>query len=208
MYNLSDSIRFQLKGGLKFQGSIAKFYLKNIDKNLKKGHVDFQLLKDIVDSYKRPQIKNAICIHMRLADACNFKCHKKQDVVQETLHIIDQYSLSKVYKKSLIFYKNHINKNERLSQQIIQNLIHHLKKRGINAEWIANDVDEDFISLSTAACYIPTFRGFSWLSASINPNKVFWEIQNPPDFDWVWSKDYIPALNEGYKFQKQLYNNT
>ena len=208
MYNLSDIIRFQLKGGLKFKGSIAKFYLKNVDKNLKKGHVDFELLKSVVDSYKKPQIKNAICIHMRLSDACDFKCHEKQDVVQEILQIIDKNDLSKDYKKSLIFYKNHINKNEQLSQQIIQNLIHHLKKRSINAEWVANDVDEDFISLSTAACYIPTFRGFSWLSASINPNQVFWEIQNPPDFDWVWCKNYIPSINEGYKFQKQLCNNT
>ena len=214
MYNLADIIRFQMTGH-KSKGSLAETYLSSLSKNQKdesvdaepirypnqNGRVDFELLSNIVNARKLPPVKNAICIHMRLADSCDFKCHKEKNIVGEVLKIIDKNNLASDYKKSLVFYKNHINKNESISQEIIKTLLLELEKRGIHSKCVGGDVDEDFITLSTASCYVPTFRGFSWLSASINPNQVFWDIQNPPHFNWVWNKDLIPSLNEGYEFQ-------
>ena len=209
MYNLADILRFRHKRGLEYKGSIAEKYLRMLDASkLQKPHIDFDLLKDIVNSYDIGKELDCICIHLRLGDLLS--SHQRHAgytnaVVDDIISIVTRNNLHEKYNKCKIFYGNHTGKanteyTDNCSQKIIVTLITNLKKLNIDSVTESNSVDEDFIKIATGECFIPTIRGFSWLAASINPNDVYWDIQDPPKFDWALIQSARPTLVSGYEF--------
>ena len=78
MYNLTDILRFRFKRGLDYKGSLAEKYLVQLDRSkTPKYHVDFGLLKEIIDSYDTRKETNCICIHMRLGDIIKNEKYKR-----------------------------------------------------------------------------------------------------------------------------------
>ena len=76
-----------------------------------------------------------------------------------------------------VYYGNHNNLKHKESLEFIDGLkilLH--EKFFINLQLISDKVDVDFCNLCNEPCMIPTTGGFSWLSASINPNNVIWDI--------------------------------
>ena len=82
--------------------------------------------------------------------------------------------------------------------------IDELKSLGIDSTIVSGSVDSDFIELATCRCYIPTITGFGWLAASINPNEVYWDIQNPPHFDYEPNRKYRSGLVKGYNHHLKI----
>lgn len=211
LYNLSDIIRFKREHGLNFQGSIAEEYLtiqgppyyqEGFFDNL---NIDFKCLQDIVK--KRVLNKNndnCFAIHARVFDYLH-----KVHTVDHFIKIINKYKLNIKFSKCLLFYGNHkTNLKQSIIQQsedYIQQLKNQIEDLGFTCELVSNSADEDFVALATSKFYIAGARGFGWLAASINPNEVIWDFQNPPKF--TWEKRYLrEGLLNGYEFHKKIKN--
>jgi hypothetical protein len=199
IYNLADIIRFKLQYGLSFDGSLAKKYLENCPHDVS---IDFDLLRKIVCEYNIEPEKDAMCVHVRLGDILGFDQYKNN--MPDIYSIIKHHELHKKYHKCKLFYGNHNNKFVKESQEILENLCEKLEEIGLNVAIESNEVDEDFIKLSTAQCYVAGQRGFGWLAASINPNQVYWDMQNPPYFDWLLNRKFLGSMISGYEYHRKI----
>ena len=71
-------------------------------------------------------------------------------------------------------------------------------------------MNEDFCSLAACKHYLPSIRGFSWLTASINPNNVIWDIFSEKQFHWHVKLDKTLIIEEkenyanGIEYQRKL----
>jgi len=120
--------------------------------------------------------------------------------LKEKKCLTQKYNLLKSFDSCFLFTGNHNNINERESIQYNLNVKSEIEKLNLNCEIISGSVDDDFSLLSTSECYIAGYRGFSWLSACINPNLVIWDIQDPPNFPWVYPRSQINQAIQGYDF--------
>jgi len=200
IYELTDIIRYNKPDGLKFKNSIAEEY---ISKNNYNSGVNFPLLKEIVEDRANEPEENVISIHVRLGDILSYVKYARY--LPNFIEIIMHYGLNKKFNKCNIYYGNHLDgkcsyANHEKSIFIIEMMMKKLNNIGIKSKIISRSADEDFVALSTSLCYVCGIRGFSWLSASINPNLVYWDAQNPPYFDWVLDSSQKPLLNQGYKY--------
>tara|TARA_B110000444_G_C18843142_1_gene600156 strand:- start:3045 stop:3707 length:663 start_codon:yes stop_codon:yes gene_type:complete len=209
IYNLSDIVRFKRKHGLNFKGSIGYEYLmKQQGPFFDWGvfdhcSVDFQCLQDIVKKRQSQAKKDTFAIHVRA-----FDCIDKVPDVDVFLKIIKKYNLHSRFRNCMLFYGNHKkgleNSQVKKSESYLKKLKNKIEKLNLTCELVSKSVDEDFISLATAKCYIAGYRGFGWLAASINPNEVIWDIQDPPVFPWLVNQDFKEGLIEGYEFHKSI----
>lgn len=213
-YNLADIIRFKRKSGLNFKGSIAYEYLmKQREPFFDWGvfdhfSVDFQCLQDIVKKRQTQQAeKDTFVIHVRAFDVIEL-CPNPDFFIK----IIKKYSLHTRFKNCLLFYGNHKkgldDSQVKKSKNYLKKLKNKIEKLRLSCELVSKSADEDFISLATAKCYIAGYRGFGWLAASINPNEVIWDIQEPLTFPWLLNPDLKQGLIEGYKFHKSIKSGT
>jgi hypothetical protein len=231
MYNIADLIRFNLKRGKDFkEESIVCKYLNQIEQPLYEGKqpgapsrapwmpakapkINFKLLYDIVNQRKiQPMNEDCFVVHVRAGDIM----HQMDRFFKPEMYsdIIKKYNLDKRFKRCMIVTGNHLSgevAKVKESSEYINKLQKEIEKSSIVCELISGDVDDDFAILATAKCYVAGFRGFAWLAASINPNEVIWDIQNPPEFPWLtnWAydshrKDYISQLIEGWEFHRQI----
>tara|TARA_R110001599_G_scaffold280955_1_gene482537 strand:- start:319 stop:957 length:639 start_codon:yes stop_codon:yes gene_type:complete len=209
MYNLSDIVRYKKDYGLKYKGSIAYQYLTEQGPPYygaaayNSSKIDFECLKSIVEkTCTQSADDDTFVIHVRAFDVIelspNPDCFIK---------IIKKYSLHIRFRNCLLFYGNH---NKGLSDARIKKSINYLEvlknkieELNLTCELVSKSADEDFISLATAKCYIAGYRGFGWLAASINPNEVIWDIQDPPVFPWLFDQNSKDDLIEGYEFYKK-----
>lgn len=220
MYNLCDLIKYKKRRGLNFKGSIAHEYLIKQGEPFY-GHerelqeIDFAFLQSITRKRVKMQFgDDAFVIHARLFDGFNNNT-PEWDVF---IKIIKKYELNIKFKKCIVFYGNHKNNIDdsliKKSEWYLKKLKDEIEKLNLTCELSGSSeypgplgferTDEDFAALSNAKCYIAGYRGFGWLSASINPNEVIWDIQNPPNFTWLhgrWRE--VDYLMKGYNFQKQ-----
>jgi hypothetical protein len=196
MYNLSDKIRYHLQSTLELcdSSTIAYQYINRLnfedlnmgtwrdfykgDNSLTLPNINFSLLRGIVDEKKVPIPKNnAFAIHLRLGDKIrdpvisNFKTLLSE--------LIKKHELNLKYKLCRVYYGNHNNTNHKESLEFIESLKNFLKEKFfIDLKFVSNEPDIDFCNLCNEPCLIPTTGGFSWLSASINPNNVIWDMLN------------------------------
>ena len=209
IYNLSDIVRFKRESGLNFKGSIAYEYLMKQQgpffdwEVFDHFSVDFECLQDIVKKRQTQQgKKDTFVIHVRA-----FDCIDKVPDVDVFLKIIKKHNLHVRFRNCLLFYGNHRKGLEDSQVKKSENYLEKLKRKieelNINCKLVSKSVDEDFVSLSTAKCYIAGYRGFGWLAAAINPNEVIWDIQEPPIFPWLLNQDLKEGLIEGYEFYKK-----
>jgi hypothetical protein len=231
MYNLGDIIRFNFKRGLDFEeSSIAFQYLKKTKNPLTDDiyqtppSVDFQLLYEIVNKRERQPLEDStFVIHARTGDWLHLAPPQ-----QAFIDVIHKYNLNKRFKKCGIVYakqpwrvclsgygENAHNKdvkdalghtpeeNLSKSEEYILKLKTEIENLNLSCDLISGSVDDDFTLLATSKCYVVGCRGFGWLAASINPNEVIWDIQEPPLFAW---DPYKTQLREGYENQQKLSN--
>lgn len=211
LYRLADFIRYNMQEGLGFKGSIAEEYLKRNTKYKNEGDVNFELLRSIVNSRKKPPEQDTISIHARLGDILSTRgpC-PTQNSLPSFPDIILKHNLHKKYKNCSIYYGNHKigtpGANVDKSEIILNNIVTNLSNMGLDTKIISNSADEDFVSLSTCLCYISGIRGFGWLSASINPNTVYWDNHNIPNFPWIkYPKQQIKkSLMKGYNYHLSI----
>ena len=220
LYNLVDIIKFNHCACMDMwkEDSIAKMYhAQSLSPKESYGSswwVDFDCLHKIVQE-KTKNNKQAsddvLSIHARLGDLLNpVLIHTVPDVNQYE-NIIKRYVTEHGIVKCDIYYGNHKKEYEDESQQYIQKLIKIVKKLGLECEFISKSVDDDFCSLATSKHYLPSIRGFSWLSASINPNNVIWDIATDKDFSWdvVFKTGRVVTENvgkylKGIEYQRKL----
>lgn len=226
-YNLADIIRMRKSYGLNFEGSIAEEHLRKVGPpyDLKKKFavdVNFKLLQDIVKNRAPKNIdQDTFAVHVRAFDC--LKHLKRQDFGKNLAALIKKYNLNHRFKKCLIFYGNHMsflnrgkeNKIFIKSNSYAKKLKKEIESLGLNCQLSeqvedgekdpkirSTRTDEDFIAMATAKCFVVGQRGFSWLAASINPNEVIWDLQDPPNFPWIVNrKDYLDLIIKGYEFQ-------
>jgi hypothetical protein len=203
-YRLADFVRFNLREALEYsRDSIAHEYVSNSGVSPNSGPcvcpVNFDLLFDIVQRRKESQLENRFSIHLRLGDVIDLSISPRDYV-----DLIREQGLDRAYDECLIYYGNHNRVNEDPSQAFIMDLIERLKKIGVRSALAGGSVDEDFVALATSKCLVAGVRGFSWLAASINPHRVIWELQKPPEFPWLVNKHFLPALQEGFLFHQRL----
>ena len=214
VYNLADIVRFKDKCGLEYKNSIAYEYLLrqgppyhyksyNIEK------IDFQCLQEIVKKRCTQNVdEKTFAIHVRAFDAID-----KVPDVDVFLKIIKKYKVNTRFKNCFLFYGNHKktlpNHLHKKSINYLKELKNKIEELNLTCKLVSKSADEDFISLAMAKCYIAGYRGFGWLAASINPNEVIWDIQQPPVFPWLPEKRgrLLPQLRnsllEGYEFHKK-----
>jgi hypothetical protein len=199
LYNLSDIIRFKKERGLNFQGSIAEEYLTKHDNSYK---IDFKCLQEIVQK-RRTKIADddTFVIHVRLFDVID-----KVPDLDVFPQIIKNHNLHVRFKNCLLFYGNHrkgiADSKIKESENYLKKLKNKIEDLKLSCKLVSQSADEDFICLATAKCYIAGYRGFEWLAASINPNEVIWDIQDPPIFPWLLNQDFKEGLIAGYEFYK------
>ena len=208
-YNLCDIIRFKKEYALEYKDTIAYEYLIKqgppyypLGKPFIACKVDFQCIKDIVTKRRsKPADPDTFAIQIRAFDLIGEVPH-----VNVFLKIIKKYKLHKRFKNCLLFYGNHNQDLESFKLNATTDYLNKLKNNieelNINCSLVSKSVDEDFVSLATAKCYIAGFRGFGWLAASINPNEVIWDIQKPPEFPWQQTGrlEGLDTLVAGYEF--------
>jgi len=212
MYNLADIIRYNFDCGLDFdRDTIVYKYISQVKNKLVTGrnydyyykhgnplpNVEFKLLRDIVNNHQPIKKQDdAIAIHCRIGDMLG-----RLDLMNAVINVINRNDLNKIYKQCRLYFGTHTNHNKQKSRLLLLNIKDELLRQfNLHTEIISSDVDPDFCSLSNEACYIPTIGGFSWLSASINPNNVIWDIH----------KDYSNrtcALEQGLNQIEAGYNN-
>lgn len=210
-YRLADFVRYNMQEGLGYKGSIAEEYLKRNTKYKNEGDVNFELLRSIVNSRKKPPEQDTISIHARLGDILSVQGpFQDQSNLPSFSDIVLKHNLHKKYKNCTIYYGNHkIGKpdaNVDKSETILNNIVTKLTDMGINTKIVSNSADEDFVSLSTCLCYISGIRGFGWLSASINPNTVYWDNHNIPNFSWMKhpKQQTKKSLMKGYNYHLSI----
>ena len=208
-YNLADIIKYNLEKGLIFhKESIAYEYitkyrkLNTINSRLGIPPIDYALLRKIVlKKSKRLKLlpNNCLAIHIRLGDVLE-EAPNKEDI----LKIIINEKLNLKCDSCAIFYGFHNDVKINESLKYIDQFCRELKLLNFKVFKYSGKVDDDFILLSTAHYYIAGYRGFGWLSASINSGKVYWDLHNPPFFPWVSDVLNIPECLKGYYFQKVI----
>lgn len=200
LYNFVDIIRFNQKRGLKFKGTLAEEYLRKNDTD----ELNFKLLQKLVKSRSKPPERDTISIHIRLGDILCLQ--KFSNDIPSYCEIIKKYGLHKKYKNCSLYYGNHKTGDRAMDQQsnkIIKRQVIELEQLGLNTKVVSNSPDEDFVALSTCLCYVVGIKGFSWLSASINQNEVFWDAQDVPNFSWLLNSKYKEQMLRGYKYQTE-----
>jgi len=193
-YRLADIIRFNFRWGLKFKGSIAEEYLKNHNSK----EVNFELLKKIVNSRKKQPEEDTISVHLRLGDVLTLT-----NKIPNLLDVIKSNKLENKFSNCSLYHGSHKTgeaANHEKTLFFIDEMVKGLESLGLNVKVKSNSADEDFVSLSTSLCYVPSFRGFSWLSASINPNDVYWDAQDPPNFSWLINDSFKNMIAKGYNY--------
>jgi hypothetical protein len=209
MYNLSDIVRFKKEYGLKYKDSIGYQYLTEVGppyhcpKTYESCEIDFECLQGIVKKKSTNNFDDdTFVIHVRAFDVIELIPD-----VNIFIKIIKKYQLHLRFNNCLLFYGNHKkgleNSKVKKSLNYLEGLQNKIKELNLTCKFVSKSVDEDFISLSTAKCYVAGYRGFGWLAASINPNEVIWDIQNPPVFPWLDDKNFKRVLIEGYEFYKK-----
>lgn len=208
MYNLADKIRFHLNSTLDLcdSSTIAYQYINRLNfEDLNTGiwqdfyrkdnpvtlpDLNFSLIRTIVEERKISIPKNdAFAIHLRLGD----KLESLKNIRTLLHKLINKHELNLKYKLCRIYYGNHSNKNDKESLEYIDTIRDFLQREFfIDLHLISNAVDIDFCNLCNESCLIPTNGGFSWLSASINPNNVIWDIfdnssYHPNDYNQIQS---------------------
>jgi len=209
MYNLGDKIRFHANSTLDLcdSSTIAYQYIKRLNfEDLNTGtwqdsyrkdnpvtlpDLNFSLLRTIVEERKIPIPKNdAFAIHLRLGD----KLESLKNFRTLLSKVINKRELNLNYTLCRIYYGNHNNINDRESLEFIDALRDFLHREfSLDLHLISNAVDIDFCNLCNESCLIPTNGGFSWLSSSINPNNVIWDIfdnshsYHPNDYNQIQS---------------------
>lgn len=182
--------------------------------------VDFDCLYKIVQE-KTKNVKSAsdvLSLHVRLGDVMDpsWSLPTIPDVNMYR-SLIEKMAVENNLTKCDIYYGNHRGLFEEESQQYIQQLINIISELGLKHEYISREVDEDFCALATCKHYIPSIRGFSWLTASINPNNVIWDIFTHKNFPWhrtkkfgktQRNKDEHKKFREGINYQHKLSNQT
>ena len=214
LYRLADFIRFNMQEGLDYKGSIAEEYLKNNKQSDYIGCVpvvNFKLLKNIVDSRKKPPEQDTISIHIRLGDILSELIY--QNNLPSFPDIVSKHNLHKKYKNCSIYYGNHKigrpDANVDKSETILNNIVTELTDMGLTTKIVSNSADDDFVSLSTCLCYISGIKGFGWLSASINPNTVYWDVHDVPNFSWMRQLRPLQrrSLMKGYNYHLSIKTN-
>ena len=209
IYNLADIIKYNLDKGLNFpKDSISYEYiykyrrLNRINYRLGVPPVDYDLLRKIVLK-KGSKLKllpsKCLAIHLRLGDVIDETPKEK-----EILNIIRTNKLDKICDSCAIFYGFHNTLNKIESLKYIKKLKKELNLLNLTVDCHSGSVDNDFTLLSTANYYIAGYRGFGWLSASINSGNVFWDLHNPPFFEWVRDRMNIPECIRGYYYQRVI----
>jgi len=163
--------------------------------------IDYKCLLDIVKKRcSRIADEDTFAIHIRVFDAINQKGTPDLDTF---IKIIKKYNLHTRFKNCLLFYGNHKSfiKTDLIdkSNNYLETLKNKIEELNLTCKFVSRGVDEDFISLATAKCYVAGYKGFGFLAASINPNEVIWDIQNPPKFPWEY-KPLRKYLIKGYEF--------
>ena len=191
IYNLADIIKYNYCAcrDVWSEESIARMYLDRTHLPAAREHwqVDFRCLSNIVkektkDNEEVPD--DVLSIHVRLGDLlCRQLIHTVPDVKQYE-NLIKRAVVEYGIVRCDIYYGNHRKQFENESQKYIQELIKIIKKLGLEHKFISRSVDDDFCSLATSKHYLPSIRGFSWLTASINPNNVIWDIATDKNFSW------------------------
>lgn len=208
MYNLADKMRYHLNSTLDLcdSSTIAYQYINRLNfEDLNTGiwqdfymndnpatlpDLNFSLLRTIVEERKISIPKNdAFAIHLRLGD----KLESLKKFRTLLTKVINKHELNIKYNLCRIYYGNHNNKKDKESLEFIDALRDFLQREFfIDLHLISNAVDIDFCNLCNESCLIPTNGGFSWLSASINPNNVIWDIfdnssYHPNDYNQIQS---------------------
>jgi len=224
VYNIADIIKTNYCGWMdKWPvDSLARLYHDSASaptpEESKDWWVDFDCLYSIVQE-KVKNVKPAndvLSLHVRLGDVMDPSWSLK------TVPRVDMYKklIKKVAKennitKCDIYYGNHRKLFEEESQRYIEHLINIITELGLKHEYISREVDEDFCALATCKHYIPSMRGFSWLTGSINPNNVIWDIFTHKNFPWEVSKKFGKThlnrqqhkkFRDGIKYQRKLSN--
>jgi hypothetical protein len=198
MYNLADIIRFKHAKGLNYEGSIAQEYLRNVSDEVS---LDFRLLHQIIESRADDHEHDCIDIHMRLGDIVSMQQYSS---LYDVVSVVKKYKLNTKYSKCRLFYGNHNKRNIELSNNILAETRDSLEALGLKSDIVSNSVDSDFIQLATSKCFIPTIKGFSWLAASINPHNVYWDLQTPPNFDWLLNTKFRQEVLDGYNYHLKI----
>ena len=215
LYNLADIVRFNFAKGLDFnKDTIAYQYVDQMDGPLsltphdtqaetyKIPSVDFELLYEIVSKREAtPLSTDTFAVHVRVGD-CLTLYPDRIPRSKTFIDIIQKYNLHRRFSKCVIVSGNHNSAALLASKKYILKLKTEIENLNVSCNLVSGDADEDFTILSTAKCYIAGYRGFGWLSASINPNEVIWDIQKPPEFPWLMNRAWINQLIEGYEFRK------
>ena len=202
MYNLADMIRFNQRGKLLRcpKDTIGNQYIKR-----HKGvGLDFGLLQEIVRERATPMPSSTFVLHARIGD-----CLDRCPPVGRFVDIIREHGLSERFDTCNIYSGGWSHKGGRGragSQVYINELTEGIKGLGLSCSLVSESVDGDFTALATAPCFVVGYRGFSWLAASINPNEVIWDSQNPPDFKWLshGNAEKLNQLIAGYENQRSL----
>jgi len=168
--------------------------------------VDFAGLKAIVerrynDLYKiemndDPDFdnKNTLVIHLRLGDRL-----AKLNTNDFYKSIIDRNGLSRLTNCHIVWGIHNkdipqgcTSKAFDESRKAVESLEKFLRDSyNYNTRIVSRTVDQDFCKLSTSEHLITGDRGFAWLAASINPNNVYWDVQDLderaiyPKFGWL-----------------------
>jgi len=219
MYNLGDKIKYHLCSTLDHcnPSTIAYKYISQLNKShlntgdwrafyqgenlLPLPDIDYKLLRKVVNNTKSQKpIPNAFAVHLRLGD----KIKNGLDYKNLLFQCIDKYNLDSKYKRCRFYYGTHNNHDVDLSKKIIKDLqTSFFNNFHITSELVSNTADSDFCDLTNEICFIPSEGGFSFLSASINPNFVIWDI-----FD---VSKYHPLdknqINKGKDYQMKLFRN-
>ena len=211
-YELGDIIRFNQNVGLSHpKDTIAHEYIKSLQTSFpdassnipldttKPSFIKWNLLKGIVDKRTRDHAPpNTLSIHLRAGD-----CLGSVPPSQTYCDIIQDNQLNNEFPSCTLVYGIHRGPSA-ASDKKVRELKEALCDLGMECHIRSQSADSDFTFLSTSAGYIAGGRGFGWLSASINPNKVFWDIQGPPTFPWLLNRHLLPSLVDGLQNHQRL----
>jgi hypothetical protein len=218
LYNFGDIIRqqqwYKVHKATWYKNTIARQYLVKLREecdDFPKPFVHFPLLSSIIDSFDFRGNTDSINVHLRLGDILGLGLGGAiAPVNYDVVNIIKKYDLQSTYNKCRLFFANHNGKYVTESQNKVQELIAELEDFGLQTTWIqGNRPETDFLEMVTCKCFIPSARGFSWLAASCNPNNVYWDVQDPPNFGWAdytfdFQETMKASLRAGYDYHLSI----
>lgn len=215
LYNLADLIRFRLRRGLSFGvDTIAYRYISALEPDsladFNRQHVDgappvdFGLLRRVIDqrSMQRSDLLDGyegLTIHARLGD-CLHKCPSVEDIT----NLLCRHGLTEDFRQCRIHYGNHNDVNIGESKQYLDRLCEAVEALGLASSVVSSRPDDDFVALANAKTLVAGYRGFAWLAACVNPNRVIWDLQQPPLFPWLGIPANRPQLVHGYHHHLSL----